>query len=132
MIKFLQSGNKAAKYILGGFLLILAASMVTYLIPGFSDTTVSRTGVVATVGGQEIHNDEVAKILQQMSRGRQIPEQFMPMFRQRAIEQLIQQAEVTYEAERMGLKVSDEEIRDEMQNGAAYKFYFFPDGKWIG
>ena len=29
MIKFLQSGNKAAKYILAGFLLILAASMVT-------------------------------------------------------------------------------------------------------
>ena len=35
MIKFLQSGNKAAKYLLAGFLLILAASMVTYLIPGF-------------------------------------------------------------------------------------------------
>src|SRR6266700_369925 len=110
MIKFLQSGNKAAKYILGGFLLILAASMVTYLIPGFaSDTTLSRTGVVATVGGQEIRADEVAKVVQQQARGRQIPEQFMSIFRDRAIQQLIQPAEITYEAERMGLKVSDQE-----------------------
>jgi len=131
MIKFLQSGNKAAKYILGGFLLILAASMVTYLIPGFSDTTLSRTGVVATVGGQEIRNEEVTKVLQQMSRGRQIPDQYMPIFRQRAVEQLVQQAEIAYEAERMGLKVSDQEVRDELQNGVN-KAYFFPDGKWIG
>src|SRR5882724_8576587 len=131
MIKFLQSGNKAAKYILGGFLLILAASMVTYLIPGFSDAALSRTGVVATVGGQEIRNEEVTKILQQMSRGRQIPDQYMPIFRQRAVEQLIQQAEIVYEAERMGLKVSDQEVRDELQNGVN-KAYFFPDGKWIG
>ena len=51
MIRFLQSGNKAAKYILGGFLLILAASMVTYLIPGFmSSADVTGTNVVAKVG----------------------------------------------------------------------------------
>ena len=42
MIKFLQSGNKAAKYLLAGFLLLLAASMVTYLIPGFMGDTESR------------------------------------------------------------------------------------------
>jgi peptidyl-prolyl cis-trans isomerase D len=132
MIKFLQSGNKAAKYILGGFLLILAASMVTYLIPGFaSDMAPGRTGVVAKVGGQEIHNDEVAKMVQQQTRGQQLPEMYVSIFRQRAIQQLIQHAEVTYEAERMGLKVSDQEVQDELQNGA-YKQTFFPDGKWIG
>jgi len=132
MIKFLQSGNKAAKYILGGFLLILAASMVTYLIPGFaSDTTLSRTGVIATVGSQEIRNDEVTKAVLAQTRGRQVPEMYMAMFRQRAVEQLIQQAEITYEAERMGLKVSDQEVQDELQNGP-YKQTFFPEGKWIG
>src|SRR5258708_33081252 len=129
MIKFLQSGNKAAKYILGGFLLILAASMVTYLIPGFaSDTALSRTGVVATVAGQEIRADEVAKVVQQQARGRQIPEVYMSIFRDRAIQQLIQQAEITYEAERMGLKVSDQEVQDELQNGV-YKQVLFPEGK---
>src|SRR6266700_678219 len=132
MIKFLQSGNKAAKYILGGFLLILAASMVTYLIPGFAgDASLSRAGVVATVAGQEIHNDEVTKQALAEARAQRAPEQFMYIFRQRAIQRLVQRAEVIYEAERMGLKVSDQEVQDEMQN-CMYKVYFFPDGKWIG
>ena len=132
MIKFLQSGNKAAKYILAGFLLILAASMVTYLIPGFmGDTAASETGVVASVGGHEIHREEVARVVQAQARGNQIPDFYMPIMRQQAIKQLIQQAELQYESERMGLKVSDQEFRDELQYGP-YKQAFFPGGKWIG
>ena len=74
MIKFLQSGNKAAKYILAGFLLVLAGGMVTYLIPGFmSDTNVTQTGVVASVGGREIHREEIARLVQAQARGNQIP-----------------------------------------------------------
>jgi peptidyl-prolyl cis-trans isomerase D len=132
MIKFLQSGNKAAKYILAGFLLILAASMVTYLIPGFmGDTTASETGVVASVGGHEIHREEVARVVQAQARGNQIPDFYLPILRQQAVRQLIQQAELQYESERMGLKVSDQEFRDELQYGP-YKQAFFPGGKWIG
>ena len=132
MIKFLQSGNKAAKYILAGFLLILAASMVTYLIPGFmSDSNATETGVVASVGGHDIRREEVARAVQSQAQGRQIPEFYMPILRQQALRQLIQQAELRYESERMGLKVSDQEFRDELQNGP-YKQYFFPGGKWIG
>jgi peptidyl-prolyl cis-trans isomerase D len=132
MIKFLQSGNKAAKYLLAGFLLLIAASMVTYLIPGFmGDTAVRETGVVASVGGHDIHREEVARVVQAQARGNQIPDFYMPIMRQQAIKQLIQQAELQYESERMGLKVSDQEFRDELQYGP-YKQAFFPAGKWIG
>ena len=132
MIKFLQSGNKAAKYILAGFLLILAASMVTYLIPGFmGDTAASEPGVVASVGGHDIHREEVARVVQAQARGNQIPDFYLPILRQQAVRQLIQQAELQYESERMGLNVSDQEFRDELQYGP-YKQAFFPSGKWIG
>src|SRR5690349_17179493 len=132
MIKFLQSGNKAAKYILAGFLLVLAASMVTYLIPTFNDSNVKGdTGVVASVGGHEIHREEIARLVQAQARGNQIPEFYMPIMRQQALKQLIQQAEIQYESERMGLKVSDQEFRDELQFGP-YRQAFFPGGKWIG
>jgi peptidyl-prolyl cis-trans isomerase D len=133
MIKFLQSGNKAAKYLLAGFLLLIAASMVTYLIPGFmGDTTAAtETGVVASVGGHEIHREEVARVVQAQARGNQIPDFYLPILRQQAVRQLIQQAELQYESERMGLKVSDQEFRDELQYGP-YKQAFFPNGKWIG
>ncbi len=132
MIKFLQSGNKAAKYLLAGFLLIIAASMVTYLIPGFmTDTAATETGVVASVGGHEIRREEVARVVQAQARGNQIPDFYLPIMRQQAVRQLIQQAELQYESERMGLKVSDQEFRDELQYGP-YKQAFFPGGKWIG
>jgi peptidyl-prolyl cis-trans isomerase D len=136
MIRFLQSGNKAAKYILGGFLLVLAASMVTYLIPGFmNDTAVTRGGVIASVAGQDISTAQVQKAFQQQMQGRQANPDMMAFYQQfmmpQITRQLIQRAEVVYEANRLGLRVSDEEVRDEMQNGAM-KQYFFPDGKWIG
>src|SRR5262249_17976269 len=135
MIKFLQSGNKAAKYILAGFLLILAASMVTYLIPGFmsSDTT-TTSGVVASVGGHEVHSDDVMKAVQlqlrQQGIGQNLPPQYLAYFTQQAAQQLIQQAEISYEGERMGLSVSDKELQDELHNDP-YKTTFFPQGKWI-
>jgi len=132
MIKFLQSGNKAAKYILAGFLLILAASMVTYLIPGFmGDTAAGQSGVLASVGGHEVTGEQVSRVVQAQARGQQIPDFYVNMLRQQAVRQLIQQAEVFYESERMGLNVSDQEFRDELQFGQ-YKQIFFPEGKWIG
>ncbi len=132
MIRFLQSGNKAAKYLLSGFLLIICLGMVVYLIPGFmSDTTVTQSGVVATVGDQDIHTQEVAKLVQAQLRAQRLPPQFASFLTQRAAQSLIQRAEVRYEAGRMGLKVSDEEVRDELRNGP-YKQIFFPGGTWIG
>lgn len=132
MIRFLQSGNKAAKYILGGFLLLLAASMVTYLIPGFmSSAEISQSNVVAKVGGDEISNDQVRKAVAAQMQRQHYPEQFAEYIRSQVIQGLIQEAELRYEARRMGFSVSDEEFRDELQHGA-YKQAFFPDGKWIG
>jgi peptidyl-prolyl cis-trans isomerase D len=132
MIRFLQSGNKAAKYILGGFLLILAASMVTYLIPGFlSGSDISRSNVVAKVGGEEISADEVRKTVSMQLQRQHYPEALAPFIQQQVVQQLIQGAELRYEAHRMGFTVSDDELRDDLQNGA-YKQYFFPEGKWIG
>jgi peptidyl-prolyl cis-trans isomerase D len=132
MIKFLQSGNRAAKYILAGFLLVLAGSMVTYLIPGFmSGSEVTESGVVAKVGGHEITRDDLNRVAQQMSRGQQIPDFYRAMLYQQAIQSLLQEAEINYEAERMGLRVSDKELRDELEKGA-FKETFFPGGQFVG
>src|SRR5262245_46845755 len=108
MIRFLQSGNKAAKYILVGFLTILAVSMVAYLIPGFMTGTdvINQNGTLATVAGQPIRRDQVAKLVQaQMTQarasGQQIPDFYVPILTQRAVQELIQQQEVAYEAGRL-------------------------------
>lgn len=133
MIRFLQSGNKAAKYILGGLLTVLALSMVVYLIPGFLNNADvnARSGVIASVGGNDILTEQVQKATSAQLRQQHYPEQFAPYIAQQVMRELLQAQEVRYEAERMGLAVSDAEVQDEMQHGM-YKMYFFPDGKWIG
>lgn len=135
MIKFLQSGGKATKYLLGGLLLILCASMVTFLIPGFmADSTASASGAVASVGGHSIQIAEVQKAaaaIEEQSQQR-YPEMMRPYLMQQAVQGLIQQAEIKYEAERMGLRVSDEELQDELRTNPGYNSVLFPGGKWIG
>jgi len=134
MIKFLQSGSKTTKYLLGGMLLILCGSMVTFLIPGFmSDSTVNASNTVASVGGHSIQIADVQRAaadFEQQQRQR-IPEQFRYLLNRQAISQLTQDAEISYEAERMGLRVSDQELQDTLRTGPDAQF-FFPGGKWIG
>ena len=137
MIRFLQSGNKAVKFMLAAFLLIICLSMLWYLIPSSGqDAGNLRSGVVVTVGDEEVKADDVNKMVaaqmqQQAARGQQLPPQFATFLRQQALQQLLQRAEIKYEADRMGLKVSDKEVQDELEHGMG-KAYFFPEGKFIG
>jgi peptidyl-prolyl cis-trans isomerase D len=141
MIRFLQSGHKLAKYLISGFLMVLCVGMVLYLIPGFmsgADSTV-RTGVVASIGGADIATDQVKKMAQPQlaqkraqMRGQELPEFLTAMIMQQAAQFLIEQAEINYAARRLGIKVSDREVQDELQQNPEYKQAFFPGGQWIG
>src|SRR5579863_1236607 len=137
MIRFLQSGNKAAKYLLGGLLLIICASMCLYLIPGFmSGSTISRAGVVASVGGHEITMAEVEQRVsliqqQQRQRGQAFPDAFRAYLAQQAVQQLLQMAEITYEGDRLGLHVSDQELQNMMHTGQ-FGELFYPKGNFVG
>jgi peptidyl-prolyl cis-trans isomerase D len=93
-------------------------------------------GVLATVGDQQVTVVDVerlakAMIRQQFPQGGAQAAKLLPFFASQAAEQLInEKAEVT-EAHRMGLRVSDDELRDEFEHGQ-YKSVFFPEGKFIG
>jgi peptidyl-prolyl cis-trans isomerase D len=113
------------------FLLVLAASMVTYLVPRGGDALTGTSGVVATVAGEKVFTKDVSTFVQRQMRAQRVPDFYLPILMQQAVRRLVQQQEVRYEAARMGLKASDAEVRDELENGP-YKQYFFPGGKWIG
>jgi len=140
MIRFLQQGGKTTKYVLGGLLLIICASMVVTLIPGgwggdvFGSTP--GKGIIAKVGGQDISTDEVREsarqAMQQQMRGNTANmSMLMPYFAQRAAEQLITRQALLNQARRVGLRVSPEEVKDELQHGR-YAATFFPGGNFIG
>jgi len=132
MIKFLQSNNRAAKYILAGFLLILAGSMVIYLIPNFNNGTgETGSGVVASVGGHDINRVDVQRLADARSRGQQLPDFYRKMLYQQSLQRLVQQAALSYEADRMGLRVTDKELREDLETGQL-KDVLFQGGKWIG
>jgi peptidyl-prolyl cis-trans isomerase D len=140
MIRFLQTPGPIKKIILSGILLIFCGAMVITLIPGGlgSDFLTGRPGqgVVATVAGEPVTAIEVQQearqmLRQQFPRGSAQASMLLPFFASRAAEQLISRKAMVAEADRLGLKVSDQELRDELQNGR-YSQTFFPGGKFVG
>src|SRR3954465_2881199 len=140
MIRFLQKSGQTTKYVLGGLLLIICASMVITLIPGGLGGEVfgggPGKGVVAKVDGSEISADDVrttAKqmLQQQMPQGGANMSMLLPFFSQRAAEQLITRQALLSQARHMGLRVTTEEVKDELQHGR-YSATFFPGGNFIG
>ena len=143
MIRFLQTEGSFKKYVLGGLLLIICAAMVITFIPGGLTSEITGTpgkGVVAKVDGGEISADEVRTTARQMAqqdaqRYGEMASKLMPFLIQqetmRAVDQMINRQALLSEASRMGLHVSPEEIKDELQHGR-YAATFFPGGNFIG
>jgi peptidyl-prolyl cis-trans isomerase D len=134
MIRFLQTPGTLRKVILGGAMMFAGVAMVIYLIPGFLTTDASTaTGVLAQVGGQPVTLAEVQQQATQAARQqfpRGAPEMIMPLFLQRAAEQIIVRKAMLAEASRLGLKVSEEELADELRHGP-FAPEIFPKGQRI-
>lgn len=139
MIRFLQTEGSFKKYVLGGLLLIICGAMVITFVPGGLGSEITGTpgkGIVAKVDGNDITADEVRQtarqmLQQQMPQGGANVSMLLPFFSQRAAENLITREALLSEAGRMGLRVSQDEIRDELQHGR-YAATFFPGGNFIG
>jgi len=140
MIRILQSAGPTLKIILGALLVIICASMVITLIPGGFGSSLGiggpGQGVLANVGDQQVTTNEVQHqarlmIQQQFPRGGAQASALMPFFARQAAEQLINEKVLVAEARRLGLRVTDNELRDELQHGGLGAT-LFPEGKFIG
>jgi peptidyl-prolyl cis-trans isomerase D len=127
------------KIVLGGLLLVICVMMVITLVPGglFGDyfgRDLSTAGVLAKVGTEDITLQEVSQrarmIGRQQFRGN-VPPSIMPFLLQRAADGMIMQGSLAYEADRMGLGVSDKELVDYLHQGQ-FGQLFFPGGNFIG
>ena len=89
----------------------LGISMLLYLVPqGTSDLT--GTDAVAQVGDQTITVLDVQNQLGKITRNGQIPPALVPLYTQQVVDQLIERKMLNLEADRLGLRVSDEEHAD--------------------
>ena len=143
MIRFLQTQGPTKKIVLSGILLVICGAMVITFIPGGLTSELTGTpgkGVVAKVDGGDIRSDEVRQTARQMAqqdaqRYGEMASKMMPFLIQqetvRAVDQMINRQALLSEAGRMGLRVTPEEVKDELQHGR-YAATFFPGGNFIG
>jgi peptidyl-prolyl cis-trans isomerase D len=130
MLKAFQKRTKLKNIVFGSILVLIALSMVLYLIPGFtgmgSDPTVS--GVVAKVQGEEIQAFELQQAIFQFSRQNQIPVEMLEIYSTQVLNNLVLERALQREAERLGLQVSEEELVQQLRQSRD----LFPDGKFVG
>jgi peptidyl-prolyl cis-trans isomerase D len=138
MIRFLQESGAFKKYFLGAILIIICISMAWYLVPSFTGQTLGVNSVptVATVSGEDVTVTEVQRQAQRMLE-RQYPQagaqasMLLPYFANPATQQLISEKILLAEANRMGFRASDDDVRQYLRRGQLGET-LFPGGTFIG
>ena len=143
MIRILQQDNRATKAI---FAVVIGAAIITMvitLVPGIFDNgaannaavyaTVRTPGFLGKITGDStaIQTADVQRSAQRQMQQQQLPDFYLPFVMSRAGQLEVERAVLTHEANKLGLRVSDDDLRRYMQNGP-YSEYLFPGGKFVG
>src|ERR1700759_5426194 len=143
MIRILQKDNKFTK---GLFAVIIGAAIVTMvitLVPGiFTDGTTTDPGTFASVrtpgfwghvdgDSIAIKTADVQRAAQSQMQQQNLPPFYLQFVMQRAGQIQVERAVLKHEADRLGLQVSDEDLKNFLQSGP-YSQYLFPGGTFIG
>src|SRR6202023_2017 len=105
-----------SRILLGAVVLVLAGGMLLYLVPSMPGTgDPASTDTVATVGDQTVSMAEVRQQLQEIQQRNQVPKQLESLYVRQILNQLIFQKEMEYEANRLGIHVSDQERADRIR-----------------
>jgi peptidyl-prolyl cis-trans isomerase D len=120
MLKSIQQrdldSNRWIKITMTVILVVICLSMVITLIPGLMNS--SATGspdAVATVGGTDISALDVQRQLNQVTHGQNIPPMLKGMYTKQVLDQMVFQHALELEAQRLGLRVTPEEMTERIK-----------------
>lgn len=130
MLKQLSRLERTRSFLLVGFAILMAVSLIVFYGPGRSSGVAPSNSkeVVASVGGDEITLGELAQVKEsfaQMIGGRANLAQFGG--NKRFLDNLIRDRIVSQEAERLGLAASDAEVADRIR-----KQFTDASGQFVG
>lgn len=130
MFDLFRSREKNVRWLLGALLGLVALSMVITLVPNYSGMggRVDQT-VVAEIGDEVITTAEVRQALARASRGGSIPRGLEQVYAPMVVQQMIAERAVAFEASRLGMEVSEEELASAIQT---YIPQLFQGGKFAG
>jgi peptidyl-prolyl cis-trans isomerase D len=129
MFDLFRSRDKLVRIFLGALLLVVAASMLMYLVPNYNTGTTSSDAVVAEVGNNAITLAETQRLIQATIKGRQLPTEILPNYIPQMVDQMVTERAMVFEAERLGLQVSDADVAEAIRQMVPS---LFPDGKFVG
>lgn len=145
MIRFLQKDSKFIKAVFWIIIVAACVSMVIFLVPGiFSGDEVTGSNTYASIRpaglfgryfpfgtSRDITTQEVTQVARRLADQRHYPEQAVPFLMSQAGQALVQREILLQQADKLGLKVTDDDIRHELREGP-WSIYFFPKGQFIG
>jgi peptidyl-prolyl cis-trans isomerase D len=130
MFDLFRSREKSVRILLGALLLIVALSMLTYLIPNYnSGAGGASDSVIAEIGGDKITLQEVQRLVQNTVRSRQLPPEILPNYVPQMIDGMITERAMLYEAKRLGYEVSDADVAEFIRQTAPG---LFQGGQFVG
>jgi peptidyl-prolyl cis-trans isomerase D len=129
MFDLFRSRAKAVRYLLGAILLVVALSMVITLIPGFGSTTSSDDGVLARVGKDVISVMDVQTAMRNVQRRGTIPPEMLQHMVPQVIDQLITERAVAFQAQRMGMEVTEQDLANGIRSLVPQ---LFQNGQFVG
>jgi len=114
----LDKRNLGVRILLGIIVGLLGVGMLAYLLPpgttNSSDT--ESNDVVARIGSdQTVTIAEVRQQLAEIERRNQVPKMLEGLYARQILTQLVFTKEIQYEANRLGMKVTNEEVADRVK-----------------
>jgi peptidyl-prolyl cis-trans isomerase D len=104
------------RILLGAVVLVLGGSMLLYLVPQAPGTGGEvATDTVAQVGDQRVTVADVRQQLNEIEQRNQVPKPLEGLYARQILNQLVFTKEIEYEAKRLGISVSNEEIADRIR-----------------
>lgn len=130
MFDLFRSRAKIVRYLLGGVLLVVALSMVITLIPGFGSSVGQNVDdqIVAEIGKDVLTVSQVQRDIQDAVKSGRMQPALLPVFVPQLINGQIQQRAVAYQAQRMGVVVTNDDVIGAIQSTMPQ---FFKEGKLV-
>ncbi|HWZ99992.1 MAG TPA: peptidyl-prolyl cis-trans isomerase [Candidatus Dormibacteraeota bacterium] len=110
MAGLFENKQVLTRIFIGIFVGLIAVSMLLYLVPQGPGAGASSSDTVATVGGQSISLQDVQQQLTQIEQRGQVPKPLEALYARQILNQLVFDKEIQYEADRLGMPVTNDEM----------------------
>jgi peptidyl-prolyl cis-trans isomerase D len=103
------------RILLGAVVLVLGGSMLLYLVPQSPVSGEISTDTVAKIGDESVSVQDVRQQLNQIEQRNPNMKPLESLYAQQILNQLVFQKEIEFEAQRLGITVSDQERADRIR-----------------